>query len=247
MAQENEFDILEMPLEGLAAYWLSVKKLLDAKKNRNVLAEEAAHTREPFIHHLLTATLSRLSEARVQRLAAGRRDSLAKEYERKLNLMRATVVSMANREHPRVTYVRMISHYPAAPIAEKRAFDMIQAIMDSLGDEASDKAALLDVDHKFKPEQLMVKLLFYAARTRHGDPKILEPYLRNVSSSYFTEGLTMLIDGFDPEFISNHLSILAENSLFEVRLKMDMALEMCLGVKAKLSYDEVFTIAKSYL
>lgn len=28
-----EFDILEMPLEGVAAYWLSVKKTLDSKKN----------------------------------------------------------------------------------------------------------------------------------------------------------------------------------------------------------------------
>jgi flagellar motor component MotA len=134
-----------------------------------------------------------------------------------------------------------------APIAEKRAFEMVQAIMESLEDEASDKGTLLNVDHKFKPEQLMVKLLFYASRARHGDVKVLEPYLRHVNSSYFTEGLTMLLDGFDTGFIENRLEILGENTLFEIHLKMDMALEMCLGIKAKLTYDEIFTIAKAYL
>ncbi|MDK2955731.1 MAG: hypothetical protein PWQ57_1227 [Desulfovibrionales bacterium] len=247
MTQEKEFDILEMPLEGLAAYWLSVKKLLDSKKNRNVLAEEAAHTREPFIHHLLTATLSRLSEVRVVRLAKGRQESLLKDYERKLALMRETLASMSKGEHTRVSYVRMLSHYPTAPIAEKLAFDMVQAMMDSLADEAADKAAILNVDHKFKPEQLMVKLLFYASRARHGDFKALEPYLRYVNSAYFTEGLTMLLDGFDTGFVEHRLKTLGENILFETHLKMEMALEMCLGIKAKLTYDEVFTIAKAYL
>jgi hypothetical protein len=247
MAQDNEFDILEMPLEGLAAYWLSVKKLLDSKKNRNVLADEAAHTREPFIHHLLTATLSRLSESRVQRLARGRQASLLKDYGRKLDLMRATLVSMAGRDHPRLTYVRMIAHYPTAPIAEKRAFEMVQGLVDSLADEASDRDALLGVDHKFKPEQLMVKLLFYATRGRQGSAKTLEPYLRHVKSDFFSEGLTLFIDGFDADFIADHLATLRRNVLADVETKMEMALEMCLGIKAKLTYDEVFTIAKSYL
>ena len=43
----QELDILEMPFEGLAAYWLSIKKIMDTKKGRAIVDEEIAHTDEP--------------------------------------------------------------------------------------------------------------------------------------------------------------------------------------------------------
>lgn len=54
----QEFDIIEMPFEGLAAYWLSIKKILDAKKGRAIIDDEIAHTDEPFILHLLETVFS---------------------------------------------------------------------------------------------------------------------------------------------------------------------------------------------
>ncbi len=52
MEEQKDFDILEMPAEGLAAYWLSIKKLIDVKRNKQVLEEEIRYTREPFIKFL---------------------------------------------------------------------------------------------------------------------------------------------------------------------------------------------------
>ena len=42
----QEFDLMEMPLEGVAAFWLSVKKTMDSKNmGDEFLLEEAKHTR----------------------------------------------------------------------------------------------------------------------------------------------------------------------------------------------------------
>ena len=47
------FDIIEIPLEGVAAYWLSIKKLADEKRSFKPLGEEAEYTSEPYIRYLL--------------------------------------------------------------------------------------------------------------------------------------------------------------------------------------------------
>lgn len=33
MSIQRDFDMVEIPLEGVAAYWLSIKKLVEGKRN----------------------------------------------------------------------------------------------------------------------------------------------------------------------------------------------------------------------
>lgn len=119
MEEQKDFDILEMPAEGLAAYWLSIKKLIDVKRSRKVLEEEIRYTREPYIKFLLETAFSELDETTVRRLAEAKRTTLAEEYSRKLETMQIALLAMSSQENPRISFVRMASHYPVSVISEK--------------------------------------------------------------------------------------------------------------------------------
>lgn len=70
----KEFDLMEMPLEGVAAFWLSVKKTMDSKKKGDeFLLEEAKHTREPHVRFLLELAASSFSAKRCEELAQVRK------------------------------------------------------------------------------------------------------------------------------------------------------------------------------
>ena len=76
----QELDILEMPFEGLAAYWLSIKKIMDTKKGRAIVDEEIAHTDEPYILHLLETAFSSLSRNMIRRLARVKKQTQLDDY-----------------------------------------------------------------------------------------------------------------------------------------------------------------------
>ena len=66
-----DLDIVEMPAKAVAAYWLSLKKLMDSRKGARVVQEEMAAVTEPDIRLLLeTAFGSSLPEEAVRRLYA---------------------------------------------------------------------------------------------------------------------------------------------------------------------------------
>lgn len=243
----HDFDILEMPVQGLAAYWLSLKKLIDSKKGKRIISEEMEHATEPFIRHLLDIVFSPMPGQKIRILAANKKGLILGHYRRKLTMMASTCLAMAKKENPRITFIRMLASYPTAPIGEAKAFEMAQAIQSGLNDPASDEKILLSVDHKLKPDQLVVKLLYYLIRTRRDGLSSLDKLIPMVGSVYFQEGLALVHDGFDPRFIKNHLESLRMEILTETRRKMDMSLEMSMGIRSKLSYDHIFSIARSFM
>ncbi|MBU1248478.1 MAG: hypothetical protein KKB70_07260 [Proteobacteria bacterium] len=243
----HSLDILEMPFDALAAYWLSLKKLTDAKKGKGVLAEEATGTEEPFIRHLLEVVFSGLEISVVRRLAEVRRDELLHAYQQKIEIMRLALFAIASSENPRVTLVRMNSKYAEPPMEEKQAFEMARAMGDALADPSTDKAILLDVDHKMTPDRLLVKLMFYVIHARHKGKTELAPFLKFAGSPYFTEGLALCIDGFEADFLAYHLESIRDETLRLIRLKMDMSLEMALSIRKKYSYDDIWRVARSFM
>ncbi|HKI81245.1 MAG TPA: hypothetical protein VKA04_06325 [Pseudodesulfovibrio sp.] len=247
MQKPQELDILEMPTEGLAAYWLSIKKIMDARKGRDILDEEIATTSEPYILHLLETVFSALDIPLVRRLAQVKRDILIDDYRTKIDLMRLAIFAIASGENPRITLVRMDSKFAHPLMTEDRAFDMATAMFDALKPQGVDMDILLSVDHKLKADRLLVKLLFFVMYARREGRQNLDRFIPHLGSRFFSEGVSLAIDNFEADFLANHLESIRDRVMVETGRKMDMALEMALGIRTKTAYDDIFRIARTYI
>lgn len=243
----GELDILEMPVEALAAYWLSIKKLLDAKRDRALLSTEMENTGERFIRHLLDAASSGLEPELLRRLSRAKAGVLLAEARRRFEMMRLALCGVAQGENPRLIYIRISGLMGGPPATEKRAFELAYGLMSAAGEKNADLPALLRADHKQKDDRLAVKLLFYALAARRNGKQSLNEYLPHLPEGYFAEGLSLAADGFDAEFVSRHMAALRDAILGQARRKMDMATEMCLAIRAQLSYDDVFRVARAFM
>lgn len=246
-SQPSELDILEMPLEALAAYWLSIKKLLDAKRDKGLLAAEMENTGERLIRQLLDAAASGLDQELVRTLAQAKAQALLSEARRRHEMIRQGLVGMAQGENPRLTFIRLSGLMGGAAVSEKRAFELAYGLMSTVGEKDADLPVLLCVDHKQKDDRLAVKLLFYALSARRNGRQTLNEYLPHLKPGYFAEGLSLVADGFEAEFVARHLANLQGATLGAARRKMRMATEMCLAIRAQLSYDDVFRVARAFM
>lgn len=246
---QRDFDIVEIPVEGIAAYWLSIHKLLDAKRNAKTLEREAEYTSEPFIRHLLELSSSSFDEPRFRALAERKRDTLLLELSRRLDLMRLALLDMIGNENPRRTLAKMTAKFAAPPMSDDRALELAQELGAAAGDGAAagENPRLFNVDHKLRNDQLLVVLLFYACWTRKEGKMALAGFLEFIRSAFFLEGLALVADGFDGPFVRKRMRVHRDAILEETRLKMDMSTEMCLGVRQKLSYEELFRIARAFM
>ncbi|WP_319762036.1 hypothetical protein [Maridesulfovibrio sp.] len=247
MEEQKDFDILEMPAEGLAAYWLSIKKLIDVKRSRKVLEEEIRYTREPYIKFLLETAFSELEESTVRRLAEAKSQTLAGEYARKLSTMQIALLAMSAQENPRISFVRMASQYPVSIISEKKAFTLAHGLLDGLFDKQSDPAVLLEFDHKLQPDRMLVKMLFHIILSRKEGKQQLEQVVPHIKTPFYANGITQVIDGFDHRILKSNLKVQSDQILEYSKTKMNMAAEMCLGIRSKLSYDDIFRIARAFM
>ena len=247
MDAPKELDILEMPVEALAAYWLSIKKLLDAKKDLSLLAVEAENTSEPFVRHLLDSAQAGFDPALALTLARAKRGALLTVFRRRMEMMRRALTGLAGSENPRLTLLGLNSLVGSAPFHEPRTFELATALMATVAQKDADLPTLLGVDHKLKEDRLVVKLLFYAISTRRSGKQSLNDILPHLRAGFFAEGLSLCADGFEPEFVAQHLAAIRDAALLATRRKMDMATQLCLAIKAGLSYDDVFRVARAYM
>ena len=247
MEKPHELDILEMPFEGLCAYWLSIRKIMDTRKGKTIIEEEIAHTQEPYILFLLETAFSSMDRETVRRLALVKRDIQLEDYERKIDLMRLAVFAIASGENPRITLVRMDSKFASPLMSETRAFDMATAMFDAIKPKGVDLDILLSVDHKLKADRLLVKLLFYVMYARRESKQALERFMPHLGSRFFAEGISLAIDNFEADFLAHHMECIRDRTIVETRRKMEMALEMALAIGDKRSYDEVFRIGRAYM
>lgn len=247
MEIQRDFDIVEIPLEGVAAYWLSIKKLVEGKRNFKMLVDEASYTTEPFIKFLLECINADTPEERTLQLASVKRDCMLNDLARKFDLMRMALLDMATAENPRKTLAKMTAQYATAPLNEEKAFAYAQELVQNAGDSLAEKGKFYNVDHRMRDDRLMVTLLFYVIWSRREGKIGCEHFLEFINSNYFTDGLALVIDGFDAPFVRKRLQVHKGAILAETRLKMEMSAEMCIAVRHKLPYDDVFRIARCYL
>lgn len=247
MDAHKEMDILEMPVEALAAYWLSIKKLLDAKKDLSLLAVEAENTSEPFVRHLLDTAQAGFEPELALTLAKAKRGVILSEFRRRMEMMRRALTGLAASENPRLTLLGLNALVSASPFHETRTFELATALMTTVAQKDADLPTLLGVDHKLKDDRLVVKLLFYAISTRRSGKQSLNDLLPHLGAGFFAEGLSLCADGFEAEFVARHLASIRDAALLATRRKMDMATQLCLAIKAGLSYDDVFRVARAYM
>jgi len=247
MEIQRDFDIVETPLEGVAAYWLSIKKLVEGKRNFKMLGEEADYTTEPYVKYLLECINADTPEERLLHIAAIRRDSMIQALARKFDLMRMALLDVATAENPRKTLAKMTAQYAQSPLNEEKAFGYAQELVQQAGENMAERGKFFNVDHRLRDDRLMVTLLFYVIWARREGKMGCEPFLEFIASSYFTDGLALVIDGFDAPFVRKRLQVHKAAIVDETRVKMELSAELCVAVKQKLAYDDVFRIARAWL
>src|SRR6056297_188985 len=98
----KDFDLVEMPLEGVIAYWLSLKKILSGKKTKEILQKEQEQTAEPFVRYLLGILDSGLDTEEVLKFGRIKKQTILKDLQRKLDLMAISLLGMATNENPQM-------------------------------------------------------------------------------------------------------------------------------------------------
>jgi hypothetical protein len=243
-------DMRGMPREGLAAYWLSLKKLLDDGGGRDLFAQEAGHTPAPFVQYLLSLATAELDEEHMRSLAATKKRSLLLERQRSFASMRKAVLGIAAGESPRATLITMLGCWPHPLIAEARAGELAQTMLHALDAKQEGAEALLAVDTRTKPDRLLVKLNCLAMLARRGGPGgpgSLADWLPLMREPLLSEGLSLVIDNFESRFVESHMQRMQDEILAEMDLKMDLATDMALGLVAGMNYAQLALVAGAYL
>lgn len=244
-ARKN-FDLLEMPIEAVAAYWLALRTLLGGSRNMKPLAEESGHVLEPFTKSLLDLICAELSEEYIIRLMAAKQRLVLGDFRRRLDLMALALTDMTDKENPHRTLAKMLALFTDAPAEPAKIIKYSQSLFHKKFD-ADNGVRLYNVSHRMHYDILMGTLLFYVFLARKNDRMAAQPYLQYIQSRYFSDGLALIIDGFDPPFLRNWLETHRDTLLEGARRKMELSLEAALAVKNRLDFDEVKLIAAVFL
>lgn len=248
LSTPKEFDLMEMPLEGVAAFWLSVRKTMDAKKKGDeFLREEAKHTREPHVRFLLELAASSFTPARSEELAQVRKKNILAELHRKYVLMAIGLLGIVSKENPQKVMIRFLSKFHIAPIFEKQVFEVAQVMLKNLDNAELNKTKFLNIDHKLKIEALIINLIFYCMLARRSGADSLLEYQEFISSQYFKDGLALICDGFDYDFVKFRLNLVKKEILETMEMKMDLSMHMMSAIKSGTPFQDLYLIAKAYL
>ena len=64
---------------------------------------------------------------------------------------------------------------------------------------------------------------------------------------YFKDGLALICDGFDYDFVKFRLNLVKKEFLAATETKLDLSMYMMAGIKAGTPFDDLYLIAKAYL
>ncbi|GHV54767.1 hypothetical protein FACS1894206_08280 [Deltaproteobacteria bacterium] len=175
---------LFMPIDGVAAYWLSLHKLLGASRNTRALEAEAHFVGEPFIRHLLDMLMSPVSAARCRIFAEICGKSEINRLDRQFDLMRITIMDMATGENPLRTLARFTARFPGYIADPEGMLEQGQAQLN----EALNGTLPADayrIDHTLSDEVLIARLLFYATLCRRHGKSSCRGFLPQEGSVFF--------------------------------------------------------------
>ena len=244
---KHDFDLLEMPVEGVAAYWLSLKKLVGNKRNFKPIHEEAQHTSEEYVRYLLEIGFGNFSEDTIRKMAEVKARSMLSSMERKFDCMRVAVLDVATSENPHRSIAKLYADFPQAPLEGDKAIRFSQELLRLMPDKYKGRERFFDVGYKVPDDKLIVALLFYIFYARHQGKDACQGLLPLISSAYFRDALSMVIDGFDVPFVRKWLKKHKEALLKDMQFKCAMSTELCIGIASRVEYEDLHSIARAYL
>ena len=244
---QTSLDLVTIPAAGYAAYWLSVKRLMDKRRGVDALAEEFQYAAEPYTRLLLQAASSTLEDEAVRRMARNKSLALTLDFRRKLKLIRQAACSVAMAENPAKTLITLSGAFGMPVLDETKAMEQAQGLIETMRAGDLDPAVFPDVSHLTRPEELILKLLFFVLWARRQGKTGLQAFLPGITFPYLADALRLCIDGLDEPFIRRRLNAQAHELMLDAMQKMRMGLELALALKNKRPYEEVLGLARSFL
>lgn len=237
---------LYMPLDGVAAYWLSLRKLLGNGRNMRALEAETQFVSEPFVRHLMDMLVAQLTPERFRQFAAICGQSEVDRLNRQLDLMRIAVMDISSAENPLRTLAKMTTLFPA-PISDPEGMletgqSYVAAALDGSLTPQSYR-----IDHQMSDEALTAALLFYVSLCRRHGKAACRPFLPQKDSLFFTDALSLVVDGFDSPFIRKWMKKYKGVLLADMRRKVEMSIEMCAYIQDRIPFEDMRFLVRSYI
>ena len=81
---------------------------------------------------------------------------------------------------------------------------------------------------------------------RSGADSLLS-YQEYIASQYFKDGLTLICDGFDYDFVKFRLNLVKKEILEATEMKLDLSMQMMSASKCGPPFKDLYLIAKAFL
>jgi len=244
---QTSLDLVTIPPAGYAAYWLSVKRLVDKRRGPDAIAEELQYATEPYTRLLLQAASSSMDDDTVRRMAENKSQTLTRDFRRKLTLIRQTACSIATAENPGKTLITLSGAFGMPILDESKTMEQAQGLIETMRAGDLDINVFPDISHLTRPEELILKLLFFIIWARRQGKTGLQTFLPGITFPFLADALKLCIDGLDEPFIRRRLDAQNHELIVEASHKMKLGLEMALSLKNKRSYDDMLGMARSFL
>lgn len=237
---------LYMPIDGVAAYWLALRKLLGNSRATKTLETEAGFVAEPFVRHLLDMLMAQISPARARQFGETCGASEIDRLDRQFDLMRLAVMDIATGENPLRTLARLTARFPA-PIADPE--QMLETAQGRVAGALNGTLPVeaYTVDHFMRDEALSATLLFYATLCRRHGKAACRPFLPQPNSVFFTDALSLVVDGFDAPFIRKWMKRFKSTLITDMQRKIALSIDMCAAIQERASFEEMRFLVRSYI
>ena len=237
---------LYMPIDGVAAYWLSLRKLLGGARNLKALESEAQFVDEPFVRYLLEMLMSQLSPQRGRLFAELALESELVRLNRQLNLIRVAVMDITTGENPLRSLARLSAQFPSPPEDAERLMEAAQANAGQAVNSILPPESYR-IDHFMTDDALTGALLFYIVLSRRHGKNACRSFLPQKGSLFFTDALSLVVDGFDAPFVRKWMKQFKETILTDMRRKMMLSIDMCSAIGERLSFEDMRFLVRSYI
>lgn len=246
MTQAKDIDLTHLDSAGVAAFWLTLKITVGSSKNFKPLIQEAEYVSDPFVSYLMSIAFGDMEESRIRILAKAKSDTIISDIGRRLNLMRICLLDMLNVENPRRTLAKMMAQYTAPPALGENILKQAQ-ILIRIKPEHKDASHHFDISDRMPDDGLVTRLIFYTLLVRHKDKMACQEYSPLITSHFFRDGLSLIIDGFEEPFVRRWLRVHRQTTIDAVAHKMQMCTELALGIRARYEYNDIQLIARAFL
>ena len=246
MVQAKDIDLSQIDPAGVAAFWLALKKMVGSSKNFKSILQEAEYVSDPFVGHLMELAFGDIEEIRVRILANAKTETMLADMSRRFNLMRICLLDMLSLENPHRTLAKMMAQYTQPPALGINILKQAQALA-RLKPTDKDAAAHFNISDHLPDDSLLARLIFYNLLVRHKDKMALQEYAPLITSRFYRDGLALVVDGFEEPFVRRWLRVHRQTTIDDAARKMQMCTELALGIRARYEYEDIQTIARSFL